>query len=84
MPKALRAILQRLELSFSLHTSDRGTAEALALEMSAGQLRLCRALRQAAGPMTADLDGLVRHYMTSFRENREEDSIALGELLIRK
>lgn len=80
VPKDLRKVLRRVELKVSLKCADRDTAEELALEMQAGQLRLCRALRQA-GPMTADqVDKLVGHYLTTFKVNREGDAIALGEL----
>ncbi|MDQ2653800.1 MAG: site-specific integrase [Chloroflexota bacterium] len=81
VPADVRRVLGRGELVVSLGTSDPDTAEARSLELSAAQLRLCRRLRHA-GPMTSEeVDKLVAHYMTSFRANREEDSIVFGPLV---
>lgn len=80
LPADVRRIINRSELSYSLRTADPESASALALEMRARQLRLCRAVRQA-GPMTSDqIDTLVSQYMETYRANRESDAVAFGEL----
>jgi hypothetical protein len=78
VPAEVRQVLRKGELVYSLRTSDGELAKARALELSAGQLRLCRALRQAGQMTSEEVDRLVARYMISFKENREEDSINFG------
>lgn len=81
LPGDLRRIIGRPELSYSLRTGDPHLAEVRVLELSARQLRLYRAVRQASRVMTSDeITDLVRRYMESFRENREADAMAFGRL----
>lgn len=79
LPADLRQLLGRKEFTYSLHTADADSAQALCLEMSARQLRLCRVLRQSGAMMTKEqLDKLIAHYMERHAENREQDAMNFG------
>lgn len=79
LPVDVRRLINRSELSYSLHTTEEVHARALALELSAAQLRLCHAIRKSPQPMTLDqIDALVAQYMEGWRTNPEEEAINLG------
>lgn len=81
LPPDVRLVVGRAELSYSLRTDDPDLAQVRVLELSACQLRLHRAVRQASHPMTPDqISALVRHYMESFSANREADAANYGQL----
>lgn len=78
LPADIRKRIAKTHLKVSLRTNDAETAQAFAHELAAMQLRLCRTIRQHAGMTEDQIDALLARCASTFRKNREDDSMRLA------